>query len=403
VARRILLVTNRIPFPLADGGALAMDAMIRGYHEAGWDVFLLAMNTSRHYLDERSRGGLYRHLYAFETVEVDNRIRFWPVIRNFIFRRTPEHADRYNKPEFGKKLQQILSTFQPHVVQLESVYLNVYLDVIRKNSAAKLVQRLHNVEWQIWHRLALETRDPLRRWYLLNLARRVQRFEIEAWNEADLLLPITAVDEHIITETGCKTSRHVTPFGIIPTDDDHDALKESPAQWKGYHLAAMDWLPNQDAMDWFVREIWPLIHGALPNFHFWFAGRNMPHRFLHGLPSGIICEGTVADASAFVQDKQILLVPLRSGGGIRVKILEAMSAGKLVVSTATGMQGIIAVAGVHYLEANTPEQFRDVLLKVLNEPEAARQIAARGRLLVRQQYDRRIIMDGLIQQLESIN
>ncbi len=399
--RRILIITNRVPYPFTDGGAMAMDTVIRGYHDAGWQVFLLAMNTSRHYVDTAIRAGLYRQLFAFETVDVDNRIRTWPVIRNLIFRRTPEHADRFRNTAFGEKLNLVLSSFQPQVVQLESIYLNVYRDVIRSNSSALLVQRLHNIEWQIWERLAADTRHPLKRWYLHNLAGRIRRFEADAWNDADLLLPITAVDDRMIADSGCATPRHITPFGIDTADTAGDAMQIPVARWRGYHLAAMEWRPNQDAMAWFIRDIWPLVHAALPDFRFSFAGRNMPGNLQTGLPESVVCAGAVDNAAAFIRDKHILIVPLRSGGGIRVKILEAMAAGKLVVSTAVGMQGIDAVPGVHFLQADTPEEFRDRLKDIFSDPDKAISIASQGCFFVRTRYDRHEIMKGLVEIIEN--
>ncbi len=401
--RRILIVTNRIPYPLRDGGAIAMNVMVQGYHNAGWQVFLLAMNTSRHYVDKEIQAGLYRDLYAFEAVDTDNRIRLWPVVRNLVFRRTPEHADRFYNPAFHERLQSVLQSFKPDVVQLESIYLNVYRDVFRNNSKALLVQRLHNIEWQIWKRLATETRHPLKCRYLHNLAGRIRRFEEKAWRDADLLLPITAVDDRIIEETGCTTPRHITPFGIDITESlGEGGVAQIPvAGWQGYHLAAMEWRPNQDAMKWFIRDIWPLLHTALPDFRFSFAGRNMPEALKTGLPEGITCAGEVSDAAAFILDKQILIVPLRSGGGVRIKILEAMATGKLVVSTSIGMQGIDAIPGVHFLQADIPEQFTDRIKFIFANPDKATVIAAQGCLFVRTHYDRNEIMTGLLEVIEN--
>jgi glycosyltransferase involved in cell wall biosynthesis len=156
----------------------------------------------------------------------------------------------------------------------------------------------------------------------------------------------------------------------------------SNEQWVGYHIGAMDWLPNKEAIDWFISDIWPLVKQSLPDFLFYFAGRNMPQSYSTVNEDGIHCKGEVPNADAFIADKKILIVPLRSGGGVRVKILEAMAAGKIVVSTGTGMQGIDAVAGEHYLLADTPEVFAQQLKWALENKAAAEQIARNAQSLI---------------------
>ncbi len=378
-----------------------MDAMIKGYHQAGWKVFLLAMNTSRHHVSTAIKSRLYSYIEHFETVEVDNSIKPIPVLWNFLFRKTPEHADRFLNKAFGDKLRSILQKFQPDVVQMESIYLNVYLEIIRNNSKALLVQRLHNVEWHIWQRLARDTKHVMKRWYFRVLAERIRVFELQAWKDADLLLPITSADANVITNSGCKTHLHITPFGIDLKESAEREEDVPVVYWQGYHLAAMDWIPNQEAMQWFVHDIWPLIHEALPQFKFHFAGRSMPDFLRKQLPEGVHCAGEVSEAGAFIKDKQILIVPLRAGGGIRVKILEAMSLGKLVISTTIGMQGIEATPGIHFLRADTPEEFRDRLLEVFNNPNRAVEIARNGYHLIQSSFDSRQIIGGLVRVIEE--
>jgi polysaccharide biosynthesis protein PslH len=398
-ARRILILTNRIPYPLKDGGALAMDAMIHGYQEAGWQVYLLAMNTSRHHLPQEKIKQLYPDIYCFETVDVDNDIRWLPTLKNFFFSTQPEHADRFTDDLFRDKLLDVIKTFNPSVIQMESIYLSVYLQDIKKLSKAPLVQRLHNIEYQIWERLANETTQPVKRFYLKNLAKRIRRFEIQIWSQFDLLLPITQEDETIIRASGCRTPQLATPFGINVKRTPNEPAQQN---WTGYHIAAMDWLPNQEAMDWLLQDIWPLIHEAVPAFQFYFAGRSMPARFFENLPGGVQCLGEVDNADQFIADKKILLVPLRAGGGIRVKILEAMAAGKLVISTSVGMQGISIEPGVHYLQANTPEQFAESIKWALQNRESAEKIAENAKHLINGNYNQKNIMDNLLNELSLL-
>ncbi len=146
--RKILIVTNRVPYPYKDGGNIAMHAMIEGYHSAGWQVYLLSMNTTRHQVDEKKLAGLYPDLHAFEWVAIDNRVRTIGVIKNYLFSKEPEHAKRFYHTLFNTKLIEICRSFKPDVVQFESIFLSSYLPAVRDNTNAVTVLRMHNVEYR---------------------------------------------------------------------------------------------------------------------------------------------------------------------------------------------------------------------------------------------------------------
>jgi glycosyltransferase involved in cell wall biosynthesis len=386
---KILLLTNRVPYPLRDGGALAMDAMIRGYHALGWEVQVLAMNTSRHQVSADLSAKRYPQISAFRTVDVDNEVSKAGVLKNLFFSKEPEHAQRFRSRDFATALKSCLQRFLPDVVQLESPFLASYLPLIRQSPNALVVYRMHNVEGQIWSRLSAET-PGLKGRYLSILAKRITRYETELWRKADLLLPITNDDAVAVRDAGIQTPVQLAPYGV----DRLSAATGLPCgAWKAYHIGAMDWLPNAAGVRWFLDEVWPKAHEWSPKLQFHFAGRNMPVEFKSALPEGAFCEGEVPDAEAFISDKHILVVPIRSGGGIRIKILEAMAAGKLVISTGIGMQGIDAENGIHFRLADGVQDFAHTLAWAAAHPEKAAVIAEFGQRLVREQYHAPAIME----------
>jgi glycosyltransferase involved in cell wall biosynthesis len=395
---RILILTNRIPYPLKDGGALAMDAMIRGYHEAGWQVHLLAMNTSRHPVPPQTLATLYNELAGFYTVDVDNTVSKTAVLRNYFLSRQPEHVERFSSPAFAARLREVLEGVKPEVVQLESPFLAGYLPTIKEASKAKVVYRMHNVEAEIWMRLATESRG-LKRMYLKNLARRISKYEQTLWSDADLLLPITTTDGDAVKAASISTPQVVSPFGIeVPAENS----KLPPYPLKAYHIGAMDWLPNEEGIRWFLSEVWPKLHEWAPEVTFHFAGRGMPDYFKKDLPEGVYCEGEVADAQAFIADKHVLVVPIRSGSGIRVKILEAMAAGKLVISTEVGMQGIEARSEMHYLSATSAHDFAHLIGWASSHRDKVVSFTEFAQMLTREQYDARDIMRRIVDALASM-
>ncbi len=398
--RKILIITNRVPFPLKDGGNLAMNAMIEGYARAGWQVYLLAMNTSRHYLKQEQLKKLFTHLYAFEWVDVDNNLKMMDMLKNYLFSSKPEHARRFYTEEFRDKLKDVLKAFNPDVVQVESVYLSTYMPIIKKHSYAITILRMHNVEYQIWQGVKKRTRrNMLKRIYLTSLTERIRDFEREAWKEYDLLLPITEKDAYLVTRLEEITNIIVAPFGIDVTK-----IKEthSSEKWVGYHIGAMDWMPNRHGMHWFLNKAWPRIHKAAPNFEFYFAGRNMPEDFKHLNIPGVHCLNEVASADDFIADKKILIVPIMSSGGIRVKILEAMAAGKIVITTTNGIKGIDAKPGEHFLLARKPEDFARWVKWCLDNKAAAEAMAERAHDLVREKYEYRKVINHVIEEVEAM-
>jgi len=394
---RILILANRVPYPRTDGGALAMHAVIEGYRRAGCTVHLLAMDTSRHPADEPALRAEYSGLHGITLVPVDNRVRAAGVLRNYFFSRQPNHAERFRSEAFDTALERLLRSFRPQVVQAESVFLSPCVETVRAGSDALCVLRMHNVEHRIWEKLSRETAQPLRRHYFASLARRMQRFEEAWWTRYDLLLPITAADAAEAAPLAGPGRVFTLPFGI----DTAAVAPDAGGVWEGYHLAAMDWLPNQEAVSWFVQSVWPVIERASPEFRFQFAGRHMPEALCGIQRGGLRCAGAEVDAEAFSRDKKILIVPLRSGGGIRVKILEGMARAKLVISTDAGIAGIEATAGEHFLRANTPKEFAQAVRWTLDHPAEAERIAARGRSLVEDSYDASVLAARLARRLEE--
>ncbi len=397
--RKILIITNRIPYPLKDGGNLAMKAMIEGYFEAGWQVYLLSMNTSRHYVATTILESLYSNLYCFEWLDIDNKINLAKLLKNYLFSKEPESAERFYNINFQNKISDILKSFQPDVVQMESVFLTKYLPEIKNKSNAVTVLRIHNIENHIWQSVASKTKNTLKKIYLKSLGKRIKRFEKSAWRKYDLLLPITKKDASYIDKQRHIKKSIVAPFGIDILKLKANDIKE---KWVGYHIGAMDWIPNRDGIKWFLDDVWPKVHKALPKFEFYFAGRDMPEMLKSIKLRGVYCMEEVNSADEFIADKKILIVPLGSGSGIRVKILEAMAAGKIVITTLNGIKGIEAKMGVHYLLANRPEEFVNHLKWCLENKEKAEEIAQNAKKLVINKYDYLKINSSIIDELNLI-
>lgn len=401
MARRILIVTNRPPWPLHDGGAMAMHQTIRGYKQQGWAVHLLLMNTARHAADHAVLHEAFADLDGLTSAPFDNRLRPARLLRNLLVSRQPEHAERFYDTAFEQVLLDTVKAFSPDVIQFESLFLTGYVPALRAATNACLILRLHNVEHQIWGRAATSATGA-KRLYLRTLARRMSHYERRAWDQYDLLLPITREDARTVQNSGCKTPLHFTPYGIRATAAASGATRNFGRPIKLYHLGAMDWLPNREAVAWFIREAWPLILGSRRDVEFHFAGRKLEADFGEPLPPGVFNHGAVEDAAAFVAGMDALVVPLRAGGGIRVKILEAMAAEKVVIATSVGIQGIDAIPGEHFLLADTAKEFAASVDGLASRPREAVLIDEQARKLVGEVYDAEKIAADLSRRVAAL-
>ena len=396
--RKILIITNRVPYPLKDGGNLAMQAMIEGYHQAGWEVSLLSMNTTRHYIKEDQLQKLFTHLYSFKWVAINNDLKWNDIAKNFLFSKQPEHAIRFYNEKFEREIIDQLESFKPDVIQVESVYLSTYLPVIKKHSDAVTVLRLHNIEYQIWGGLANRNKNRLKKVYLNSLTDRIRNFERAAWKQYDLLLPITDKDALLVERLETVNNIVVAPFSI-----DIKKIKTGVNErWVGYHIGAMDWIPNREAISWFIHKAWSKVRRVAPDFEFYFAGRAMPEEFKHLKIAGVHCENEVPSAEDFIADKKILIVPITTGGGVRIKILEAMAAKKVVITTDTGIKGIEARADEHFLLAKKPEEFARAISWCLENKEAALRMTEKAHDLVKEKYEYSTVIKKVISAVDAI-
>lgn len=395
----MLILTNRVPYPLTDGGNLAMDATLSAYLDSGLSVYLLSMNTRRHPVSQEVWSRLYPGLAGKSMVSVDNRIALIPMLGNWIFSRLPYHVPRFRDPGFARELESVIREFQPDFIQFESVFLSSYIPRIRELTPAKLVLRLHNLEYQIWERLSWRETGPIRKAYLSSLARRMRRYEETVWNLYDLLLPITPEDGRRLAEAARDKPQVCWPFGLKEFGEGKP--QDRPLR-RFYHLGAMDWIPNQEGIDWFLVQVWPRMESVMADGEFHFGGRNMPPRFRNYQRKGVFVHGQVPSAPDFIRDMDILVVPLLSSGGIRVKILEAMAAGKLVISTRRGMEGIDALSGKHYFLADSPEAFQEAAEQILCHPARVREMIREAQDWVAQHYASQKLARPVLETLEGL-
>jgi glycosyltransferase involved in cell wall biosynthesis len=342
---KILQVTNKVPYPVKDGGAIACMNLARGFSLLGHEVTILAMNTVKHHVTLTEIPESVKELAEFKLVNVPARISPVSALLNLMFSRKPYNAVRFISKTFEDELIKVLHENDFDIIQLEGLYVCPYIPVIRENSKAKIIYRAHNIEHEIWSRTAIMAHG-LEKWYLKNLSKRIKKFEVQTLNKYDLLVPITGRDGAILDKLGNKKPRHVSQTGI-----DSSVLIPNSKNLKHptlFHIGSLEWSPNQEGLIWFFDNCWDSIREKYPDLRFYIAGRNAPVWFQRMLNlTNVVFMGEVADAYEFINSKSIMVVPLFSGSGMRIKIIEGMALGKPIVTTAIGTEGISTTSGVN--------------------------------------------------------
>ncbi len=390
---KILQVSNRVPYPLNEGGTIGIYNYTRGFAEQNCDVTLYALAAKKHTIDiEEARTELEKYC-TFHVFNIDTDVKPWPALKN-LFTNKSYNVERFYDKAFENALIEELKTNSFDVIQIEGTFPAIYSKVIFKYAGkAKVVLRQHNVEFQIWERLAKNARNPLKKWYFQLLSNRLKNFESTHLNQYAALVPVTEDDGDLFKSLGCSIPVYPSPAGI-------DTALWSPSAQSNplalYHIGSLQWIPNVEALMWFLDDVWPLVLQKNKNIHFYVAGKSMPEHIKSLQIENVEMVGEVASATDFVSDKAISVVPLKSGSGIRLKILEAMSAGKAVISTTIGAQGIDYKDGTNIIIADSAETFAEAVVQLTEDQPFCQAMSKQARQLIMDHYSNQRVVNRLL-------
>jgi glycosyltransferase involved in cell wall biosynthesis len=391
---RILQVAKKVPWPARDGESIAILNLTRGFARAGHEVTVLAMNTPKHRFDPGYLPDEVRDAADVFTVDVDTSVRPVPALLNLLTR-SSYNLERFFSRDFQEGLRRLLREREFDLIQLEGLYLAPYHRTIRSVTRAPIVLRAHNVEFEIWEKLASGERHPLKRAYFRLLARRLRRFEVGALNAYDALVPISPADEARFRALGASGQIHTCPVGLQP-DAYRTETKAATPGTIGF-LGALDWMANREGIDWFLDRVWPAVLAARPEARLSIAGRNAPPGWPGRERPGVAFVGEVEDARDFLAAQSVVVVPLLSGSGMRIKVLEALALGRPLVATRLAVEGIAMEDGRHAVLRDDPEAYARALIGLLDDPSAAEAMGREGQRLVRDAYDLENVVYGLLE------
>lgn len=397
----ILFLTNKAPYPPKDGGSIATFGMIKSFADADHKVSVLAMNTRKHHVTPFEIPDEIKALITIHLVEVPAHIKMFDMIRNLLVSKLPYNAERFIDKHYKTKLKNLLTSFKYDVIQLEGLYLCPYIETIRQHSSAKIIYRSHNVEHEIWER-AVKQAKGIKKQYLKTLTNRLKKFEINALNSYDAIIPITERDEKRHNELG-----NYKPSLSIPAGFNFDGVEDIVEDFEMnlQFIGALDWLPNQEGLLWFFDNCWPSILKAQPQLKLKVAGRNAPEWMEQKIKAqaNVVYLGEIPDAKSYILENGVMIAPLLSGSGMRVKIIEGMLYGKAIVSTPVGCEGIPVTNKEEIYIGEDASTFAKHCLTLIQNRKKIIATGNKALKFVQQNYNNDLLIKKLIEFYKQVN
>lgn len=386
---KLLWLTAKPPFPLTDGGRIAVYEPLRRLAARGHQITLLTFRSP----DEGPAN--LTPLTKFcrvESVPHDTGARLAGIARN-LFSSLPYNVAKYQSPVMTQRLEEILARASFDVAHLEQVHLAGYQTITQGKWHIPTVLRQQNIESHLAERY-WRTQTGLRRLYARLLAHRMRRYEAAMCAIMDCCLAITDADAQRLRALSPQANVLVVPAGV-----DTPAFRPSPGREEPDTLVfvgSMDWLPNIDAARWFCQEVLPAIRRECPALQLYIVGKNPPPEVCRlAEPGAVHITGFVEDVRDYFARAAVFVVPLRVGGGMRVKLLQALAMERAVVSTSIGAEGIAVTHGQDILLADSAPDFAQRIINLLHNPELRARLGENGRRLVEERYSWEAATDQL--------
>lgn len=412
--KKILFLTSQLPYPPHQGGAIRTYNMIVNLaprHE----IHLLSFVNSPD--DVERAAPLHQYCRTIEVVPVPRRSTLKRLLTT-LFSSLPDMALRLPSAEFHSKLATRLESGNFDVVQVESIEMAPYAmgDTGWKTDDRPFdlaqgrplwVFDDYNAEYVLQQR-AFETdvRHP-RRWigalYSFIQWQKLRRYEAAVCQRVDRVVAVSEADREILQKLAPGAEVTVIPNGVDTRA--YDPEQTYPLVLEPHAIVftgKMDFRPNIDAVLWFCHQVLPLIKTQVPDVHFYIVGQKPPQRLrpLAEDPT-VTLTGYVDDVRPYIAGAGLYVVPLRIGGGTRLKIMEAMALGRAIISTSLGCEGYPVTSGRELVIADTPQDFARCVVELLGDTQRREELGRVGRRFVEERYDWRAIVPRLEQVYES--
>ncbi len=393
---KILTITDTLPYPTVSGDRIRTYNLLRRIAEQE-EVWLAAL------LENPADAAGVPHLESFcrgvEVAYVPRRspVMHVPGLLRYALQGRPLELKFRHSPELVRKLQNLVATVKPDIVEIIHSEMALYLDALPTQAQRRHVLTLQNIAFQQYDRIFRTDRRigvKARAWLH---SRMMRAWEPRYAARFDRCIAVSEVDRDLLLEVNPAVQVRVVSNGV-----DVARYQPLPAPVEALSGAAlpsllfigkMSYPPCADAVLFFCEEVLPLIRRALGEVEMWIVGREPPPEVSRLDSGGVHVTGWVDEVEPYYRQSTVCVVPLRAGGGTRLKVLEAMALGRPVVSTRIGCEGLDVVDGQHLLMADDADAFAEQTIRLLTDRALYERVTAAARSLVMHSYDWDAIAD----------
>jgi polysaccharide biosynthesis protein PslH len=394
---KIMLLTQVLPYP-PDSGPKVKTLNLIKYLSKFHQVTLVSFVRGDQSSEVQS---LQQYCEAVHTVPIERGAgldaRY--MMRSFLSRQ-PFLMVRDDRPEMRRLVDELASRQQFDIVHADQLNMAQY--ALRVPGARRILDA-HNALWLLYQRLWKTMKPGPKKWLLGRDWRLLKKYEGDVLHQFHVTLAVSEEDRTALQEAAQTIQKrgeaHIAVIPITVDTDEVRRVERSPGADRILHMGTMYWPPNVDGVLWFIENVYPLIRSKRPGVEFDVVGARPPRELVEhsGNGTGINVTGYVEDPLPYLEQTGAVVVPLRAGGGMRVKILNALAQGLPVVTTTIGCEGIPVQNGTHLLIADTPEEFAAATLRFLEDRPYADQLGQRGRHFIQARYDYRVACEPIEQ------
>ncbi len=380
----ILFLATNYPYPPDTGHNLRTFNILKSLAQKHRVFFIgFTKNMSRVYSDDPMHK-LCTQVHIFTAPDDASWLRKMVSLFLNVFSLSPYIAEKYIICEVVNKIKEIINQHEIDLVHFDILHLARYSEII--GSLPKVLTE-HNVESERFRRLGRNSQNPFVKLYAYLQYKKLYKFEKEACSLFDACIAVSVHDREVLQKMSPGTRFVVLPNGVDTTyfAPSHEEMHQRSIVWTG----GMSDFYNREAMEYFCREIFPIIQVKIPELTVFVIGSDPPDSLVQLAKRfrGINILGYVDDIRPIVQASAVFIAPMLSGGGTKLKVLNAMSMGKVVVTTPVGAEGIEAEHGKEIIIADDSRSFANAVIDLLNEPNRVKRIGIRARKIIMNKYD----------------
>ncbi len=382
----ILFLATNYPYPLDTGHNLRTFNILKSLareHRIFFIGFTKPKNISGVSQDDPMHG-ICEQVHIFTAPDDSSRLRMMFSLFLNLFTFNPYIAEKYIIGDASKKIKETINQYKIDLVHFDILHLARYSDIV--GPLLKVLTE-HNVESERCYRLSKNSQNPMVKLFMYIQYKKLYKFEKENCALFDTCITVSAHDRDVLRRMSPKTRFVVLPNGV-------DSSYFTPGS-KEVHPKSIVWTGgmgspyNKEAMEYFCRDIFPIVQNSVPGLTFNVIGSEPPNALIQLAKrfSSINILGYVDDIRPTVRSNAVFIAPIKSGGGTKIKVLNAMSMGKAVVTTSVGAEGIEAESGKEIIIEDDSESFAGAVIDLLGDPNRVKGLGSNARKLILDKYD----------------